>query len=66
MYGLNLIGEISFVSCRPGAYGRLLLTVYERWRTGLLVSADWLHPVTRGGWGPVFRTAGPVRLMSAD
>ena len=24
--------------------------VYVRWRTGLLVSSDWLRPVTRGGW----------------
>ena len=43
-------GLVPFVSCRPGAYGRLLLTVYERWRTGLLEFADWLRPVTRGGW----------------
>ena len=35
-------GFVPFVSCRPGAYGRLLLTVYVRWRTGLLVSSDWL------------------------
>ena len=39
-----------FVSVRPGAYGHFLLTVYVRWRTGLLVSSDWLRPVTWGGW----------------
>ena len=33
-------------------YGRLLLAVYVRWKTGLLVTSDWLHdPVTRGGGG---------------
>ena len=48
---------VPFVSCRPGDYGRLLLTVYERWWTGLLVSADWLRPVRRGGW----RTGVPDR-----
>ena len=32
----SLPGLVPFVSCRPGAYGRLLLSVYERWRTGLL------------------------------
>ena len=26
-------GLVPFVSDRPGAYGRLLLTVYVRWRT---------------------------------
>ena len=46
----SLPGLVPFVSCRPGPYGHLLLTVYERWRTGLLVSADWLRPVTRDGW----------------
>ena len=53
----GLPGLVPFVSCRPGAYGRLLLTVYERRRTGLLVSSDWLRPVTRGGW----RTGFPDR-----
>ena len=33
-------GLVPFVSDRPGAYGRLLLTVYVRWPTGLLVSSD--------------------------
>ena len=53
----GLLGLVPFVSCRPGAYGRLLLTVYERRWTGLLVSSDWLRPVTRGGW----RTGFPDR-----
>ena len=56
-----------FVSDRPGVYDRLLLTVYVWWRTGLLVSSDWLQPVTRGGWqAGFFRIAGAVRLTSAD
>ena len=46
------------VSYSPGAYGRLLLTVYVRWRTGLLVSSDWLRPVTRGGWRAGFPDRG--------
>ena len=50
-------GLIPFVSCRPGAYDRLLLAVYERRLTGLLVSSDWLCPVMRGGW----HTADPDR-----
>ena len=29
-------GSVPFVSHRPGAYGRLILAVYVRWRTGLL------------------------------
>ena len=41
-------GLVPFVSCRPGAYGRLLLAVYEQRLTGLLVSSDWLRPVMRG------------------
>ena len=47
-----------FVSDRPGAYGHLLLTVYARWWTGLLVSSDWLRPVTRGGWWDGFPDRG--------
>ena len=43
-------GSVPFVSDRPGAYGRLLLAVYVRWTTGVLVPSDWLRPVTRGGW----------------
>ena len=53
----GLPGLVPFVSCRPGAYDHLLLTVSEWWRTDLLVSADWLRPVTRGGW----RTGFPDR-----
>ena len=53
----GLPGLVPFVSCRPGAYGRLLLAVYVQWWTGLLVSSDWLRPVTRGGW----RTGFPDR-----
>ena len=41
---------VPFVSDWPGIYGRLLLAVYVRWQTGLLVTSDWLRPVTRGGW----------------
>ena len=56
----GLPGLVSFVSDRPGAYGRLLLTVYVRWRTGLLVSADWLRPVMRGGWRAGFRGSADI------
>ena len=59
-------GLVPFVSDRPGAYGRLLLTVYVRWRTGLLVSSDWLRPVTRAAGGPASRIECGVRLTSAD
>ena len=56
-------GSVSFVSNRPGAYGRLLLAVYVRLQTGVLVPSDWLRPVTRGGW----RTGFPDRVRgSAD
>ena len=48
--GMGRPGSVQFVSHRPGAYGRLLLAVYVLWKTGLLVSSDWLRPVTRGGW----------------
>ena len=48
--GVGHPGSVPFVSNRPGAYGRLLLAVYVRWKTGLLVSSDWLRPVMRGGW----------------
>ena len=47
-------GSVPFVSNRPGAYGRLLLPVYVRWWTGVLVPSDWFRPVTRGGWLPGF------------
>ena len=46
--GVGRAGSIPFVSDKPGAYGRLLLAVYVRWKTGLLISSDWLRPVTRG------------------
>ena len=49
--GVAQPGSVSFVSDRPGAYGRLLLAVYVRWKTDLLVSSDWLRPVTPGGGG---------------
>ena len=56
-------GSVPFVSDRPGACGHLLLTVYVRWRTGLLVPSDWLRPGMRGSW----RTGFPDRVSgSAD
>ena len=58
-------GLVPFVSDKPGAYGHLLLMVYVRWRTGLLVSSDWLRLVTRAAGEPAFRIEGPVRLTSA-
>ena len=48
--GVGRPGSIPFVSERPGAYGRLLFAVYVRWMSGLLISSDWLRPVTRGAW----------------
>ena len=42
----------------PPGLVRLLLTVYERRLTGLLVSSDWLRPVTRGGWQTGFPDRG--------
>ena len=48
--GVGRAGSIPFVFEKPGAYGRLLLAVYVRWQTGLLISSDWLRPVTRGAW----------------
>ena len=51
--GVGRAGSIPFVSEKPGAYGRLLLAVYVRWRSGLLISSDWLRPVTRGAWRAV-------------
>ena len=54
--GVGRPGSVPFVSHRPGVYGRLLLAVHVRWKTGLLVSSDWLRPVTRGA----------VRLGPAD
>ena len=46
--GVERPGSVPFVSHRPGAYGRLLLA-HVHWKTGLLVSSDWLRPVTRFG-----------------
>ena len=51
--GVGRAGSIPFVSEKPGAYGRLLLAVYVRWKTGLLISSDWLRPVTQGAWRAV-------------
>ena len=48
--GVGRPGSMPFVSEKLGAYGRLLLAVYVRWKTGLLISSDWLRPVTRGAW----------------
>ena len=55
-------GSVPFVSDRPGAYGRLLLAVYVRWKSGVLVPSDWLRPVRRGGW----RTGVPERVRGSD
>ena len=35
-------GSVPFVSHQPGVYGRLLLAVYVRWKTGLLVIGSGL------------------------
>ena len=43
-------GAVPFVSCRAGAYGRLLLATHGRRLTGGLVTCDWLRPVTQGVW----------------
>ena len=59
-------GSVPFVSDRPRAYGRLLLAVYVRWRTGVLVPSDWLRPVTRVAGEPASRNVCAVRLTSAD
>ena len=58
---------VPFVSHRPGAYGRLLLAVYVWWKSGLLVTADWLRPMTRGGaGGRACQSQCAARLTSAD
>ena len=51
--GVGRAGSIPFVSERPGAYGRLLLAVYVWWKSGSVISSDWLIPVTRGAWRAV-------------
>ena len=60
--GVGRPRSIPFVSEKPGAYGRLLLAVYIRWKTGLLISSDWLRPVTRGAW----RAVCPNRASNLD
>ena len=63
--GMGRPGSVPFVSHRPGAYGRLLLVVYVRWKTSLLVASDWLRPVTRG-WLAGGSASHRVGLTSAD
>ena len=60
--GVGRPGSIPFVSEKSGAYGRLFLAVYVRWKTGLLISSDWLRPVTRGAW----RAVRPNRASNSD
>ena len=55
-------GAVLFVFDRPGAYGCLLLAVYVRWKSGVLMPSDWLWPVRRGGW----RTGVPERVHGLD
>ena len=55
--GIGRAGSIPFVSERPGAYGRLLLAVYVRWKSGSVISSDWLRHGYSGGV-----EGGPVRL----
>ena len=69
--GIGRPGSMPFVSEKPGTYGRLLSAVYVRWRTGLLISSDWLRPVTRGAWRAVLperanRTQCTVRARPGD
>ena len=45
--GVGRPGSVPFVSHRSGAYGRLLLAMKVRWKTGMLVSSHWLQAVTR-------------------
>ena len=63
--GVGHPGSVPFVSHRPDAYGRLLLAVYVRWKTGLLVSSDWFRLVARGTWRAVLPDRGrdphPIR-----
>ena len=55
-------GSVPFVSDRPGAYSRLVLAVYVRWKSGVLVPSDWLRPMRWGGW----RTGVPERVRGSD
>ena len=64
--GTGRLRSVPFVSQRPGAYGRLLLAVYVRWKMGLLVASDWLRPVMRGAGGRTHQSQSAVRLTSAD
>ena len=64
--GAGRQGSVSFVSHRPGAFGRLLLAVYMRWKTGLLVASDWLRPVTRGAGVHAHQSQRAARLTSAN
>ena len=64
--GAGRPGSVSFVSHRPGAYGRLLLAVYVWWKMGLLVESDWLHPVTRGAGRRAYQSQHEALLTSAD
>ena len=60
--GVGRPGSIPFVSKKAGAYDRLLLAVYVRWKTGLLISSDRLRPVTWGAWRAVL----PDRASNPD
>ena len=51
--GVGRAGSVPYGRLLLAVYGRLLLAVYVRWRTGLLISSDWLRPVTRGAWRAV-------------
>ena len=64
--GVGRPGSVPFVSHRPGAYGRLLLAVYVRWKTAFLVSFDWLRPVARGGGGLEGGSSGPWMTGAVD
>ena len=66
--GAGRPGSVLFVSHRPGAYGHLLLVVYVRWKTGLLVASDWLRPVTlgEGAGGRAHQSQRVAWLTSAD
>ena len=59
-------GAVPFVSDRPGAYGRLLLAVYVRWKSGVLVPSDWLRSVRRAVGEPASRSVCTIWMTSAD
>ena len=59
-------GSVPFVSDRSGAYGRLLLAAYVRWKSGVLVFSDWLRPVRRAVGEPASRSVCAVWMTSAD